>query len=843
MKDFLKEIIRLWWVEAGTELKNPKSEVAIKALKTILREDFELDSEFIDYIVESVNKTPTNFVLHGDHDSGIKVGKNQTAVSAKIHPDYDEEETADEDSDDLNEANTFSAINTNSGQTVVFKTQQAKDTAIGKGTHTELDGSVPEKEKTPPAAKPATKADVIRKDFANGGTSAEKDAVRDTKAKSTIPKKPVKFPKKALNNKWEGKSTSQIVNSVSTSNDPKVIPTKGSEDISDRSIESRKIAFGGKAGKGGGDTTIQEEMTNMGRELVFSNPNITQEGLAKAIAENVKQHYPDSKTAQSPSKLKKLTEASIAGFGSAKKIQTNPKFNYNKNQPIGFPVNTTDGILVRDTLSTQLIEAEKSGNQESIDHAKNELYEFQKNAGDKSITGKEGDADTLVIYKDTNGRTRVCYISNKQSLSDQQSSGTINSSKKALTFASNRLGLSDNEKADVINIAEQQFQKANRYDETFANGVKAAVEKHGDRLSTSQSKSTMAKCASALTGRSKMGKPHTQLTPSELKKKEIYITDSLKKPEVQAKLMGISDPPNNDTKSKEYKIWKKNTSNQFKNSNEDYSNEDITNAATLVTGTGGISRGNHLRTNEKVTTVSRDVHSKMKKLIDGGLSVQEAASKLKTEFDKPNAGGELMYGGVFDESDLIELYENDGLRDMETAERQRGIDIKKMQTETAQRLQDADKDNGHTPPPVNGKRTQAYVAGFFDRVHITQNVGGSADGRKLTEMGEHSVSPSDYRNGLAELTEFKTEVDWLKENPDGNYNIALETHLIGNVTVEGVDQELHYVSTDGKKKHIGTDTHRTAGKISKVAGTYGKDLQEALERVALRALGKLTSKK
>ena len=184
MKDFLKEIIRLWWVEAGTELKNPKSEASIKALKTVLREDLELDSEFIDYIVDSVNKTPTNFVLHGDHDSGIKVGKNQTAVSAKIHPDWDDEDLNEDD--DLNEANTFSAINTKSGQTVVFKTQQSKDTAISKGTHTEMDGSSPKEKKTtpPPPENVGKQSNAFKDDLKNAQTGEERDADVDATIQS-----------------------------------------------------------------------------------------------------------------------------------------------------------------------------------------------------------------------------------------------------------------------------------------------------------------------------------------------------------------------------------------------------------------------------------------------------------------------------------------------------------------------------------------------------------------------------------------------------------------------------------------------------------------------------------
>jgi hypothetical protein len=690
-----------------------------------------------------------------------------------------------------------------------------------KGDDGELVGDEQPEEEEPKGAK------VQGSDMFSHAPDVNKD--KEDKQKKSKIKKPVsKYPKKAKDSKWTGKTTEEIIDAVSTTNDPKPILTKQSSDVSKRALESRKIAFGGKAGKGGGDTTIQEEMTNMGRELVFMNPNITQEELAEKIAEEVKLKYSDSKVAQSASKLKKLTESSIAGYGSAKKIQSNPKFDYNPNQPQGYPVNTTDGILVRDTLVTQLLDAEESGDQESIDHAKNELYEFQLNAADKSITGKEGDADTMVIYKDSKGRDRVCYISNKQSLNDQQSSGTIGSSKKALTFASNRLGLNQQEKQDVLTIAEEQFQKANQFDETFAQGVRKSVETHKEKLSTQQAQKTMAKAAQALTGRSKRGKPQTQLTDKEKKSKESYITDSLGKPEVQAYLLGLDRPPNDDVKSKEYKKWKTEVTNQFKVNGGNYSNEQITHAATMVTGTGGITRGNNLRTNEKVTIVTRDIYEKLQKYIDGGMTLEEAASKLKQDFDKPDKSGKLMYGGVFDESDFIEIYNNDGLRDMETAERQRGEDIKKMQTETVARLKQADTEAGHDPPPVNGKRTQAYVAGFFDRVHITQNVGGTADGRKLTEMGEYSVSPRDYRNALAVSTDFPTEDEWMNDNPDGNYNNALEEHLIGNITVTGVEQELHYISTDGRKKHIGTDTHRTGGKVSKVAGQYGKDLQEAL---------------
>jgi hypothetical protein len=98
MNKFLKELARLWWVEVGTELNNPISEKSIIGLRKVLKEEYDFDSEVIEYIIESAVKTPTNFHLGGDRTSGIVVGKNDTAVSA--HLNSDEEESVDENEEE-----------------------------------------------------------------------------------------------------------------------------------------------------------------------------------------------------------------------------------------------------------------------------------------------------------------------------------------------------------------------------------------------------------------------------------------------------------------------------------------------------------------------------------------------------------------------------------------------------------------------------------------------------------------------------------------------------------------------------------------------------------------------
>ena len=87
MKKFLNELARLWWVEVGTELKNPISEKSLNGLRVILKEEYDFDSETIEYIIESAVKTPTNFHLGGNRESGMQVGSNDTAVSAHLHSD------------------------------------------------------------------------------------------------------------------------------------------------------------------------------------------------------------------------------------------------------------------------------------------------------------------------------------------------------------------------------------------------------------------------------------------------------------------------------------------------------------------------------------------------------------------------------------------------------------------------------------------------------------------------------------------------------------------------------------------------------------------------------------
>ena len=83
MNNLVETICRLWWIEAGVELKNPRSKKSILALERVLRrEGFE--DIVIDYVIETIVRTPQEFKDGEDEDTGVYVDDDETAVSAKL---------------------------------------------------------------------------------------------------------------------------------------------------------------------------------------------------------------------------------------------------------------------------------------------------------------------------------------------------------------------------------------------------------------------------------------------------------------------------------------------------------------------------------------------------------------------------------------------------------------------------------------------------------------------------------------------------------------------------------------------------------------------------------------
>ena len=85
----------------------------------------------------------------------------------------------------------------------------------------------------------------------------------------------------------------------------------------------------------------------------------------------------------------------------------------------------------------------------------------------------------------------------------------------------------------------------------------------------------------------------------------------------------------------------------------------------------------------------------------------------------------------------------------------------------------------------------------------------------MIEVGDKSLSPKDFRDCLSDFTEW-----------DGKG--SLKEHLSKSMRIKPGTQELMFVGKDNKELHLGTDTWRTAGDLSKIAGGLGSDLKKCL---------------
>ena len=204
---------------------------------------------------------------------------------------------------------------------------------------------------------------------------------------------------------------------------------------------------------------------------------------------------------------------------------------------------------------------------------------------------------------------------------------------------------------------------------------------------------------------------------------------------------------------------------------------------------------------------------------------------------RKNKKGEMeyKYGGKLDENDIKEIVENEGYTAMIEDEKNKKNAITNMQLETTQRLLDEDKKNGHNPPETKtGPHTQTYTDGFLNRIHVKEDVLGKNDSNGFMEAGEHSITPKEKRSAYAKEFGYQSEEEFNKKHPEGKdkdgktYGEGLYQHILDNTYPKGKEgkQKIYYVSkTTGKEVEIGTDTHRTAGPSSKVAGQHSPHMQ------------------
>jgi hypothetical protein len=780
MKDFLKEIIRLWWIEAGIELKNPKSEASIKALKAILREDLELDSEFIDYIVDSVNKTPTNFVLYGDHDSGIKVGKNQTAVSAKIHPDWDDDDLNEDDEEEAEEPeNDKELVNKDIKQNSLtayekdklkkeeiddklLKTKLTNPTTGNKNQVSTLLG----KKKKDPAAYKVGKAFLGDRGVDDEEIEKQSDDSNDEPNTSNDRSGFDKKDKTHLDNP-NGPTRKEILDDLNN----------GNLDILDeyqKGVQSNREK--GIAGAGG---AIASEGESKYCDATNTNFDKWNEDNKEAISEK-QNEFDRNKTAdefrtaralgldpKSDKFNNYLAKREVWGQQQLEKVKSDKNSVFYKKGKKGFngkdepykewmsvaydgaqstkqaikesPIDTSKpNRTIQSTAEVdQAVEAhledsvKNSKSTEDKKHAETQLKNFKK---------FKGYHDTYVVGKDENGRTTYMGISNKKDdqIRDPQNNTTPKNRFKEL---------------------EKQYGKE------VAEGVTKSLEKSVQAVS--EVKENTVKAAS-----------------------DIEINDDY---------VAICE-----TKEMKPYLQKLRDNGKFRDYVKDKGmNPDKMNTKELL----------------------EEMNSHSKELVSAGKSPSyEPYGKISIKV------GEFAGNGKFKRDNPNLNFDNESVKSAVNIKDTEKNVVKASHTSVVNDLVEEDRPNGYSednPDADNGPHQQGYIGGVLDACHIDTYIDMDSDDGMLLQMGINGVKPSMIRNCVAERSGFKGD----SSTSEGRK--ALKEHLKKRCRVTPGGDRIT-ITDNGKEVELFEDTWRTAGTSQKVASGFGKGMRNCLQGKAAK---------
>jgi len=486
MKKLLSEIITAWWSEVDTKLVNPKSEEAIKGLKLVLREDFGFDSDVIDYVVEMVRSTPTNFDL-GGKTSGIDVGKNQTAVSAQLHPVWDDDEEEDDEDDVYNnndgelsewDVTLLDGLDELNEDTWV-KHKQSGNVYQVKNPNPEI-----HTEPSPDEISNAEKSGETKPkdgDEASGEEETQQQQPDNGKPEFSDSDKVdmmTQLEKDKKKEKDDSKSTSPKITD-------KVYGTAGEGDT-DVKNDMFKYGFSGyqkgtgkRPAPGSAGSAFNEIASGEGVHMLNENPNMSEEDLARKMYEQYsdtalgKEQSASSGVGSIPKDIenKNLYSKCVIAARSAK-----TKFNTTQNRVKSLQDSGKFGKIDKiDTYygAAESIQAQVDAINDSnrvllpngTEVGKEDAVEFVKAGG-----GGMNPSDTATFVKDGDGNLLIQFHSDKTSTADIQDNSTLAQEGENYKSTIDKIdGLSAIEKENAKKIVDKYSLKISNIEENYNN--------------------------------------------------------------------------------------------------------------------------------------------------------------------------------------------------------------------------------------------------------------------------------------------------------------------------------------------------------------------------------------
>lgn len=790
MNEFLNELARLWWVEVGTELQNPISEKSINGLRKVLEEEYDFDSEVIEYIIESAVKTPTNFHLGGDRTSGMVVGKNDTAVSAHLHTDDDEEEDMVEEEESDEKDDEKSKERPDSGddkEKIVKDLEKGALTAYEKDKLAEIDDKLLKtklknpttgnmnqvntllgKKKSDPAAYKVGKDFLGDKGVSDDEIEKQSDTSNDdTTTDSGVDRNGFDKKDKTHLDNPNGPTRKEILDDLNN----------GNLDVLDeyqKGVQSNREK--GIAGAGGAIASEGESKYCDATNTDFNKWNETNK---EAIAEKQKEfdrkktadefrtaralgldpssdefnNYLAKREVWTQQQLEKVKSDKDSVFYKKGKKGFNGKDEpYNEWMKVAYDgAQTTQRVLNESNIDTskpnrtiqstaEVDQAVEAHLEDSVKNAKSPEDKKHAETQLKNFKKFKGYHDTYVVGKDENGRTTYLGISNKK---DDQIRDPQNN-----TTPKNRF---------------KELEK--RYGKEVAEGVTKSLEKNVQSVSEV--------------------KENTVRAASDIEINDDYVAIC-------------------ETKEMKPYMDKLKANGRFR----DYVKGKGINPDTMGT-----------------KELLEEMNNHSKELVSAGKNPSyEPYGKIAIKV------GEFSGNGKFRRDNPKLNFDNESIKTAEGIKDNEKNVVKNAHTSVVNDLVEADKPDGYSednPDADNGPHQQGYIGGVLDACHIDTYIDMDSDDGMLLQMGINGVKPSMIRNCVAERSGFKGD----SSTPEGRK--ALKDHLRKRCRVTPGGDRIT-ITDNGKEVELFEDTWRTAGTSQKVASGFGKGMRNCLQGKAAR---------
>lgn len=497
MKNLLNEIIGAWWNKMSTKLINPKSDESVQALKTVLKEDFDFEDVVVEYVVEQLTNSPTNFKL-GGKTSGIDVGKNQTAVSAQLHPHWDDDSEEDDEDDvynnndgdlsewittlqdgldsldELNEdvwvknkksGNVYQAKNFNPETHIEPTSDEIKKAQSSGDTKPKDDDEVgndttqqPPQQSKEDDARAKAHADIKQ----NGQTALETDKQKDAQSKSKmVGSKPEKSPK----------MTDNVYGTVGEGD------TDVKNDMFKYGFSGYEKSTGRKPAPGSAGSAFNEIASGEGVHMLSENPNMGEQELARKMYEQYKETALGKEQTRSsgvgsiPSDIENgdlYSKCVIAARSAKTKYDTTQQrvSDLQSNGKFGSidKINTYYGAA--ESIEAQIKDINNANKvllPNGTEVIKEDAIEFVKAGG-----GGINPSDTATFAKDKDGNLLIQFHSDKTSVSDIQDNSTLAKEGENYKETIDKLqDLSDDDKKTAKALIDEYSDKMSSIEDNY----------------------------------------------------------------------------------------------------------------------------------------------------------------------------------------------------------------------------------------------------------------------------------------------------------------------------------------------------------------------------------------